>query len=193
MTVYDLAPSFVKLKYTFAGMQHTQTIPCALAGDLIPGEEPDISRKVGSPTSFSTAIDTYVAVFKTFFGAGMDINFAEAWSKPTPADDPIWIFTYAVGVAGTAGVASKEALQMTVTFRTALGHLAKWYAMEVSGGFDDNSRDTYPFSDGGATSIATYLTGGNSIFLGRDNASLVVPISVKWKYNDVILNKRLGI
>lgn len=187
----SLAPAFIKLYYTFSGIQHVQTIPVAPSGALVPGVMPSLNTKSASPVTMAVGVDAYVVLLKAMYGATVDINNAEFWSQPLESDDPIWIYTHPIGVIGTNSTASVLMTQMVISFRTGLGGIYKLYMMEPSGFFPVNVRETYPFVAGVATNLANYLIGSTSWFAGRDNGVLVVPINRTTKFNDALRKRRL--
>lgn len=191
MTEFSSAPGFVKINYTISGITHHAKIHCFPVGDLVPGEEPNLSPKVGAPILFSTAVAAYVNVAKAMFFTDALFNDAEVWSQPTEDDDPIWIYTTSLAVAGTSVVATAVNRQVVLTLRTALGHLAKLYFMDVSGGFPNDTRETNPIANPVVDAIADYAIGASSWIIGKDNGSLVIPIAWQSKTSDALRKKRL--
>jgi hypothetical protein len=190
MMSHGLARAFCKIQYTQNLLLHVQTLPLAYVGTAIPGVEPDVSPKVGADIPFSTFVDAYTDLMQPLYGTDTAISTAEFWFMPTDTSDPIWIWTEAVGKAGTATTASADLLQSVMTFRTALGGLFRLYNMEISGEIPVNYRSVWPFSAGPYLNMANYLIGDSSPVIGRDDASLVVPIAFTTKYNDALRKKR---
>ena len=187
----SLAPGFIKLKYTFSGITHVQTIPVNPSGSPVVGSEPNLTPKTGSAISMSQFITDYMVVFRPMFGSGTAIDVAEFWKQSAPEDDPIWIYDHPINLAGSSGTASANYLQSVITFRTALGGLFKWYGMEVSGSIAVNTRTAGPAFAGSILALSNYLKGSTSCFLARDNATLMSPIFHSTKYNDALRKRRL--
>lgn len=190
----SLAPGFVKVQYTFAGLTHHATLPVIPSGFLIPSVEPSFVPNGGGTVLMGTAVDAWIDLVLPFFGSGTDFISAEFWSKPTPESDPVWIYTHPIGESGSAGTAGVQMLQHVTTYRTAAGGLFKQYFMEVSGIITPNTRDPYPFTSGGISDLlADYLIGTSGWIYGRDGGKIVLPLYATAKTNDALRKRRLGL
>jgi len=181
-----LSPGFVKIRYTGPSGTHFQTLPVNPTGEYSPGSEPNFDPKVGSPVAMSTAVDAYIALAKVDFGASVTFVSADYWQQPTPEDDPVWIFTHPLGVAGTAGTDSSPARQSVMSFRTSLGGIFFWYGVDCTAAIAATLRDSYPFARGSSKAIADYLMSNDSWVLGRDNGTLAAAIWQTGKVNDAL-------
>jgi hypothetical protein len=151
---------------------------------------PDLVTKNGSTITLAAAVTELLAVVRPFFHTSIDFIAAEAWFTPTLSSDPIWVYTHAIGLAGLSATAVTFMSQTVLSFRTLLGGIAKIYFMEAS--VSINTRASFPFGAGPTTNLANYATGGTSIWRGRDDSVLVVPMWQTTKTNDAIRKKRLN-
>jgi len=184
MAKNSLSPGFVKMYYGRGGSQHVHTIPIKFHDAPVAGSDPLLLKHDASGTNFGFLVEEYADLFKALFAATETIDHAEVWSQPTPDDDPVWIFSDAISVAGTNGVATSVGSEAVMTFRTASGGLYRWYCMEPS--LPPNqvySPATFPAA---YAAISDYLIGGDSWVYGRDNGKVAVPLSMKTKTNDVL-------
>lgn len=184
MALNNLSPAFVKIKYTVGSRVHTATIPTIPYGSVIPGSEPNVTVRTGVPRVFSTAVTDWVTLAKVFFAATGTFDTAEFWSKPNPTDDPVWIYTHSIGVAGTSAGGTYTSSQMAMTFRTAAGGLYRAYLMETAVAV--NSNWTYALLPADQKAFADYLMGNTSWIYGRDNAFLVACLFSRTKTNDAL-------
>lgn len=187
----SLAPGFVKLKYTFTGITHVQTIPVQPSGTPTVGVEPNVVPASGGPIALSQFMTDYMAVFRPIFGNQTAVDVAEFWYQPTASADPIWIYDHPIALAGSSATQSVALQQLVVTFRTALGGIFRWYGMEPSGAISNNVRVPGASLTGTVLALSNYLKGGTSCFLARDNAKLVSPIFMSTKTNDALRKRRL--
>lgn len=190
----SLAPGFVKLYYSFNSITHVQTLPVKPQGSITVGSEPDFEQNDGTPVAMSAAIDEYVTLFEQYFGSTTNVLYAEFWSQPLSTDDPIWVYTHAIGTVGASGTASANASQLVITYRTSLGGLFKHYFMEITGAVALNTRDPYPFVASSTNDLmSTYLMAPEGWIYGRDGGELVVPLYATSKTNDALRKRRIGL
>lgn len=193
MTINSLSPAFLKLYSTFSTITHVMTLPVVPSGTWTPGVQPDLATYGGGSQSLESCMSLLMPVLRPFFGSTTEFNRVEAWHKPTPESDPIWIYTSVIALPGLAASASANNLQGVVTFRTNLGGMFKFYMMEMQSGQTVNLRDPYPFTTTIATNLANMLMAATSFVYGRDGGKLVVPMYYTTKYNDALRKRRLGI
>lgn len=190
MAGHSLSPGFIEIQYTYSNLLHKMRLPVQPGNGWATGVEPNLVQKNGVDVPMSTAVDAFITLIKTMFNAATEFVKAEAWFYPTGAGDPIWVYTHALGVAGTAGTPNTNMAQGVITFRTLIGGVFKLYLME--GAFTVNSRNSWPFGAGNPTNVANYLIGSTSWVYGRDNGSLVVPMWFTTKTNDKLRKIRLS-
>jgi hypothetical protein len=132
-----------------------------------------------------------MVVFRPMFSSLTTIISAEFWYQPTPTSDPIWIYEHPINLPGTTGATSVSMGQIVITFRTALGGLARLYLMEPAAAHTVNVRVNGTALTGTNLAISNYVKGPTSVFLGRDNAALMVPIFYTTKINDALRKRRM--
>lgn len=189
MTEHGLEPGFVKVRYDDTHRRHFATLQVKPSGSVAVGVEPTFVTKSGGTVSMSAAIAAWVAVFKLNFAAATSIVSADFWSKPTAGDDPIWVFTVDVGVAGTGGGTETFTRQLNRTFRTLGGHILKNVAEGISSAIPNDFIGPIPNDD----AVAVYLLSGASWILGRDDAFPAASLNYMTKTNDALRKKELGL
>jgi len=189
MPVHSLSPGFIELQYSFSGLTHKMRIPVTPDAGWATGVQPNLVRKNGTTVAMNAAVDELIVLLRPFFNTTTDFIKAEAWFYPTGAADPIWVWSYAIGLAGSSGTANVLSSQLVITYRSLVGGLAKVYLME--GVSAVNVRNSYPFGAGSLTNLSTYLTGTTSWWYARDNGALIVPIWATTKTNDKLRKIRL--
>lgn len=190
MPVHSLSPGFVELQYTYLGLLHKMRIPVTPAVGWTTSVEPDLVRKSGAVVDMSTAVDELIVLLRPLFQNTTEFTKAEAWFYPGGASDPIWVYTYAIGLLGSNAGTNVQSSQSVVSFRSSIGGIAKLYLLE--GVFVANVRNSYPFGAGNITNLTNYMIGATSWWYARDNGSLVVPIWNTSKTNDKIRKIRLN-
>lgn len=193
MATHSLSPGFVKLYYTFSGIQHVMTLPVnPTETNPVVGEEPSFTRRNGTTALMSTLVLEWVTLVKAIYAPTAEFQSAEYWSAPT-GEDPVWIYTQTLAIVGTSGSANISMSQRVMTFRTTIGGVYKAYFMECDGAVVLNTRDAYPFSGAPNAAIATYLIGLTNWILARDNGYPIAGINLSTKTNDALRKKRLFI
>lgn len=187
---HSLAPGFIEVTYTVSALLHKMRVPVQPDVGWGVGLEPNLVTKNGASISLSAAMTELLAVVRPFFHTSVDFLAADAWFTPTGGTDPIWVYTHPLGVQGTSSTVATFMSQVVMSFRTLIGGIAKIYMMEAS--VTINNRVSYPFGAGSSTNLATYMTGSTSIWRGRDDSVLVVPMWQTTKTNDAIRKKRLN-
>lgn len=191
MAINDISPGFVIITYSLALRIHKMTLPVrpVTPDPLITGNL--LENNSGTPVSLGGSVDALIAIIKGFFNTGAEFVSAELWSKPTPADNPLFIESYAIGVVGTSPTATQTDGQAVLTHRTTGGGLHRLYLMESS--FVANTRETAPFVSGALNTLSQYMRGNAGWITGRDNARLSAPIAFTTKVNDALRKRRLNL
>lgn len=193
MVQNTLYPGFVKITYVTSGIQHSMVIPIDPVGGWDVGSEPSFEQKGGTTITMSAAIAAYIPLLQPFFSSLTEFIQAECWIYPSVSDDPIWIYSHPIGLAGTSGAATTLMSQGVISYRTRAGGIYKTYLMELASTITLNVRNSYPFGAGSVTNLVNYTIGANSWIMGRDGAFLAVPIFFTTKTNDALRKRRLGI
>ena len=189
MAQNSLSPAFVKLFYSRTGVEHTMTIPTKFYTAPTVGESPSLLTHAGGQYPFDNAVDDLILYLKPLWANTMSFGHAEVWSQPTPEDDPLWIYTYAVGVAGTSANANVIASQIVMTFRSTLGGLFRLYGMEAS--YAVNQAFSLAGFDTALGNLSTYIIASASWVYARDNGKPITTLGAKTKTNDVLRRKLL--
>jgi hypothetical protein len=189
MTAYDLTPGFVILKYATPFLAHKMTFQVSPNGVVTPGSEPNFNLNAGSFTDMSTCVDALIVKMKALVNADTEFIDATYWDKPTSEDDPLWIYTYQIGVTGTNIADNIETCEQVWTWRTARGHFYRNYIM----GVPDLPDLTFHVADLVDPKLAyyTYFGGGGNWILGRDNTPPVSLVSMHTKTNDKLRRQLL--
>lgn len=190
MAVHSLAPGFIEVQYTFSNLLHKMRIPVIPSVGWATGVQPNLVRKNGADVLMGVAVDELVVLLRPLFANTTEFTKAEAWFYPTGANDPIWVYTHAIGLTGTNAGANVASSQIVISFRSLVGGIAKLYLME--GVFTPNVRNSYPFGAGPTTNLTNYMIGATSWWYARDNGALIVPLWSSSKTNDKLRKIRLN-
>lgn len=189
MAVNDLAPAFIKVNYTRGIVRHTKVIPTMPSGTPVPGSVPSMLAHSSAAVLFTDFIATWASFARPLFNADVSLVDMEFWSKPTPASDPIWIYTSGIGVAGSGTPPSVPAGQLVFTFRTDQGGLYRDYLMETW--LEPDSAIAYPAMTNPTLAYANYIIGASSPVYGRDGGEVLHCLGIKTKTNDVLRRRLL--
>lgn len=190
MTIHDIAPSFMRIRYVRATtVTHHMVLPVLFADPPVVGVAPELLQKNAVPETFANSISNLMSVMRPFFSSLVDFIFAEAWSKPDVGSDPTLIWTEQIGLTGTHASAAVVTSQYVLTNRTLAGNISRIFLMEPS--LPANIVSTWPFGAGIELNLANYLKGTTSVVTGRDNAYIYQPIRSVTKLNDALRKKLL--
>ena len=193
MAENSLSPGFAKFYYTGpTGIQHVATLPVAPpAGFTNPGFNPTITTKDDDTVSFGTAALAYGQLLAEILEPLSTVQFAEYWSKPTPASDPIYIYTQAINLPGTNALSGDPTYQIMMTTRTDAGGVAKFAVMgcpRLVG-----AKETDPTANSDLENLYQFLLKpglpGVSIFTGRDGGWPIAFLGYFGKTNDSLRRK----
>lgn len=192
MTVHYPGPYEVRIPYTTDGLPHEWKGNCIVAGAAPdPGADPDDITMVtrGGSADLQTAVDGFWAVYRNLFAAATLAGTFELWRYPTPGGNAVFVtsgnLTTPNGVAGTY----QPAQQVTLTFRTALGHIMRIVAIESS--VVGNTREPLPtVGTGGPQTTAAYVLSANGWLIGRDDAFPIAPLNMSFGQNEAVFEKR---
>jgi hypothetical protein len=189
VTQFSLAPGFLKVRYDDAHRPHFQTLSVIPNGAVVVGDEPRFERRTGAAETMETLVELYAVVLAANLAAATTIVEATFWSKPTEDDDPIWIFTHPLNVAGTAGGTETFTRQVNRSFRTQNGHIMRNVIEGVTSLFGNDVSTPIPPGD----AISDFLMGANGFITGRDNGLPAARLNYSVKTNDALRKKELGL
>lgn len=180
-----LSPSYVKLYYEAAPGPHTATIPVNLVAAGLPGGTFELFTKGGSQVAWETGIAAYVTALKPNAPATTTFQYAELYTQETPDDEPLFLSSHVLGVAGTHASAVAPASQIVWSLRSDLGGKGFVYLMDSPN--SSNLKYKAPsYGNAAFLGMVTYLIGSTSIFVCRDNGSPVTCTKVVTKTNDAL-------
>lgn len=175
----------------FTAMQHTLTI------DVNVTSSPDIgdpftsisatSRDTGE-TFLDTLVDGLVAILDGEYPATTSFARAELWFIAEGTTDAVWYSVYEIGVVGANPADETPAHQLTLTFRTSLGGVARLQLMESSN--SGNGKTPYPYPAGVTKDLADFITNEANPFRGRDNGWILSSINESQGQNERLFRKR---
>lgn len=184
MAVNTLAPGFVKLHYIGAqNIQHTMTF--GVLNDNFALAIPTIKTKDGSSVAINTAVSAFVTILKALMAASVTFQDFDLWSKPTPTDDPIWLYNGSLAVVGTNAAATVANSQLVASYRSGAGGNGKIYLLEQSYAVNNVYKPT-AYGDAAKLALANYLIGTSSMVYARDNGFPVSVPRMMTKTNDVM-------
>lgn len=191
MPVNDISPGFVVITYAIGTRIHKMTLPVfpAVPDPLATNNE--LYENDGDVIVFGTAVTAFVNLIKGFYNTATDFTSAELWSKPTPADNPLFIEAVTLALNGTSGTVPVVDGQAVLTHRTTGGGLHRLYLMEST--FPANTRELNPFASGALNSLSAFMRGVNGWVKGRDGGQLTAPIAFTTKTNDALRKRRLNL
>lgn len=188
----SLSPAFVKITYGSTTHTHHMKFPTLFDGTVTPGIIPNLKQYDGTPVALGTYVVTIVTLMRAFFAADISFTLAEAWSQPTPEDDPIYIASYSItGGTGTGGGSTVLASQKVMTWRTNIGGLYKTYFMDTNTA--PNLTYLPPYAGLSAELLyQNHVMGSGSCVYGLDGGKIIAPLKTKTKTNDA-LRRRYGL
>lgn len=189
MTQFSLAPGFLKVRYDDSHRPHYQTLCVLPSGAVVVGDEPRFERRTGSPELMSTLVELYAVALQADLATTSTIVEATFWSKPLEGDDPIWVFTHPLNLAGTGTGADTFTRQINRSFRTQNGHIMRNVVEGIRSAIPNDV--STPLT--GADAIGAFLMGANAFIVGRDNGLAAAMLNYSTKTNDALRKKELGL
>lgn len=189
--VWELRIFYTTTPTGFLPMQHRHTLDVRVVGEPTVGTafgSIPVELAAGGTTDLENVVTNYTALLDDLFSTGDTIDFAELWKIPEGTYDATWVSTMSIGVPGTSTLAAGPAYQMTITFRTAAGGIARAQFMETW--YADNGRFPFPTSSGDVNDVAAFVAGENSPFVGRDNADILIALAYNSGQNEKLWRKR---
>ncbi len=102
MPVSDIAPGFLRITYGLPTSQHVMIVPVnPVPETVVVGQEPSFLTRGGIQLDMEIAWDTLSGYLAPMFTAAVSFTSVEFWSRPTPEDDPIFVYALPGGLPGT--------------------------------------------------------------------------------------------
>lgn len=186
----SLAPGYVVIHYTVAGLEHTQTLPVF---PVMPaGTGTLLFSKGGSSIAWVTAITAYLNASKGLFSsADATLDFADLFTQADEFSAPVFQDTHSFAIAGTNATATTESGQAVFGWRTQNGGRGKSQWMETA--FPDDFIQVPASYGTDAATFATYVLGATSIVYARDGSFMSSGIRLITKENDKLRKIRLNL
>lgn len=189
MAINDLAPGFIKLFYNSNGHNHVDTIPIRPSGTPVPGTMPNVLDAGDNVVTALVGLTAYITAIKALYHTSASFVGYEVYTKAI-GFDPLFVFGDDLNIAGTSAVAAVPDGEVVITFRTAQGGVAKFYAME--GSTATNVRTAARTGAAGIVgTLTTFFLGATNIRMGRDTAKIISGIYFTSKINDALRKKRV--
>jgi len=153
------------------------SLAAATAGEGDPGDPFSawtIQLRGGTTTPLDDWTDALMILIDDFYASAVDFTHAELWKYQPSSFDATYQATYALGLSGTSGGATVDASQGIITFRTAVGGVAKIDLRGISLGA--GPKQSFPTAAAIVNALASFLSGSLSAMIGRDGGFLVAPI-----------------
>lgn len=168
----DLAPAFGRIAmHTLYGIH---TLTHQLFGVNPSGLGTTVLTADSSSVLATSAYDDLVDLLAPFFPASAVFDTFTLYSKPTPEDLPVPVFSSSfVGKVGTSAVPGwSKSVQTTITWRTANVGLVKIVLLDSASGNDFDpvlSASADPATD----DLDVYMRSDDAIISGQDNSRAV--------------------
>lgn len=161
--------------------RHTMKLNIDLLETPSPGEDfENISLKTHNESSLTLdeSVEGFLTALVPLFNTSVDFSLVELWSYAAESFEGTFVSAYdPVISSGDSGAAIQPAGQAIVTFRTALGGIAKLSLMESI--LPPAVDQSFPTNTAAVNTLAANFTTPNQGFLGRDNSR---PIAAKGFY-----------
>lgn len=192
MPVSDIAPGFLRITYGLPTSQHVMIVPVnPVPETVVVGQEPSFLTRGGIQLDMEIAWDTLSGYLAPMFTAAVSFTSVEFWSRPTPEDDPIFVYALPGGLPGTGvGTLAVDGM-LTITFRTFAGGIRKFVLMESI--FPSNFIDQEPWSNAAMEDFITYIESANNFTYSRDNSYPFIGLKALGKTSDALRKRRLNL
>lgn len=170
-------------------MTHVQTL--SVAAPVWSGAASTIQRKSAANVLWTTAVGELVALLRPLMNAATTYINAEIWRQDTATDDPIFIATAALALAGTAAGTTLSAGQMVIDFKGADDSDLRFTLLEP--GTTANRRVAYPAMTAAEKALVDYIVGATTWLYTRGNSFPVNVGFLTTKTNDVLRKSRLNL
>jgi hypothetical protein len=131
-----------------------------------------------------------VAKLKTFFSSTSTYDSFYVFHKPSPSDPPVFIWSAALGIAGTNAGATTVANEAVFSFKTPQPGGLKVYLMETA--FGNDLKAPQPATTGSdQRNFTDYMVGSTSWVIGRNGSPPLIPLFLTTKENDHLRRRYL--
>lgn len=187
----SLSEGFIRGTYTGASGIHHFILPINFDGTPTPGTEPLLTKKGAGTILAEAGLQAFLDVYGTLFNDDTQFGLAEAYTVDPDTEERGFVWGWDMDFLGLSSQPNVPLGMATMTFKTIVGGLLKVVAME--GAATVNTKEFSPFPSGSnLTDLSDYVTGTDSIVIGRDNAYAFASISFTVKTSDA-LRKRVGL
>lgn len=186
----DLAPGFIRLRYSGATIPHNQIIPIKFDSPATQGVEPTFETSSGGSIAMEAAIAAWLLVYRECFNAATTFGFAECYKVDATTGVRQFIWSVNSSVAGNSADPQVGLVEGVFVFKTTAGKPLKIYCME--GVFNRDVRDIGSVPADGRQDVLDYILGTGNIFYGRHDAWPLSFMSFTSKENDVLRKRALG-
>lgn len=184
-------PYQVRIFYTVSSRVHVCALNVQMSVEGVAGDPFSdfipLQRNGSAVTTLDTHVDNFVTVAKVFLNSGQSFNYAELWKYTPDSFEADFISSYTIGVAGTAGAATKSASQMIWTFRTQEGGSMRVVLMDTV--TDAGVTVPYGSMDTNTKALADAITGGTNVWIARDTSYPFNAISMFPGQNEALFKK----
>lgn len=171
-------------------VEHRLTFDIAFNGTPEPGtpfSEMGAIMRDGGTADLTTWLADLMLLLVEFYPATTSFSRWEMWRAEEGSHDFIFISSLPIGEVGSNASASTPAGQVTFTFRSIGGGVARFQLMESS--VSGNFRLSPPYSDI-ADDLTDFLIDGGTIMLARDNSYVFSNIAQNNGQNEALWRKR---
>lgn len=194
MAVHPPGPYLLKIPYVTVGISHELVFNCDVVGDPVVGTDPNavnMETRGAVAKTLSQAVNTDLwPLVREFFNTGV-LASAYTLVKCRPENNDVLFISGGslFPINGGAATAPVLASQLTLTWYSALGNLAKVVFLEHS--YSRNDRVSI-----GATGEPTindfidYVASDDNIIMARDRSFPVVGLNASFGQNEKVFNRR---
>jgi len=185
MARHSIAPGYLKIRYNGDNFIHSQTLPVRFDEVPTPGTEPTLLTLSGAGLLVTVAFADYLPVVTGLMAEDSRLIAAEVHAYDDVTEVDQFIYGFSIDQPGLNGaVVAQPAVQLTMSFKTILGNLYRWYLMEPSVLTGVNSTD---FSTPATiTDLRDYFFSPTCFIWGRDGNEMFSPIRYRTKVNDAL-------
>lgn len=144
----------------------------------------------GFGTNLQSWVDNLLSDIAVGFNSGTTtFGQVELWKYTPNTEQAQFVSSYVPTQAGTSPGANLANNQVTFTFRTLEGGIAKLVLLDTAFGFDDEQL-LYPTGISGLDNIFDQLSAGDSPMLGKDTSPAFAPYQVSQGQNELLWRNR---
>jgi hypothetical protein len=194
MAINYPGPYELEFPYTVNGQVHKARFSCNVQGTPSigsPSTSINLYTRSGGTVTMDAACSTLWAFLRPLLHTSVSISAPQLFRYAPGTFQRTWVSQMATALAnGSNTVAPALATQLTLTFRTGNGGIAKITVLEHG----DNTPYKVPLTanpaGSGVSKLAAYAISADSWILGRDDSYLVAPLYNLNGQNEVLFRKR---